>query len=141
MPNFEIEGTLQRKLPAQSGRSARGDWAKQEFVLEYPDGNFNSEVCITAWGQDKVSELDRFNEGDRLKVSFNIRAREYNGRWYNDLRAWRISSAQPQGQAAQAPAYAAPAPSYNDPAPTAPAPSYEDMPAEDASQSVDDLPF
>ncbi len=141
MPNFEIEGTLQRKLPAQSGRSARGDWAKQEFVLEYPDGNFNSEVCITAWGQDKVSELDRFNEGDRLKVSFNIRAREYNGRWYNDLRAWRISSAQPQGQAAQAPAYAAPAPSYNDPAPAAPAPSYEDMPAEDASQSVDDLPF
>jgi hypothetical protein len=141
MPNFEIEGTLQRKLPAQSGRSARGDWAKQEFVLEYPDGNFNSEVCITAWGQDKVSELDRFNEGDRLKVSFNIRAREYNGRWYNDLRAWRISPAQPQGQAAQAPAYAAPAPSYNDPAPAAPAPSYEDMPAEDASQSVDDLPF
>ena len=141
MPNFEIEGTLQRKLPDQSGRSARGDWAKQEFVLEYPDGNFNSEVCITAWGQDKVSELDRFNEGDRLKVSFNIRAREYNGRWYNDLRAWRISSAQPQGQAAQAPAYAAPAPSYNDPAPAAPAPSYEDMPAEDASQSVDDLPF
>ena len=142
MPNFEIEGTLQRKLPAQSGRSARGDWAKQEFVLEYPDGNFNSEVCITAWGQDKVSELDRFKEGDRLKVSFNIRAPEYNGRWYNDLRAWRISPAQPpQGQAAQAQAYAAPAPSYNEPAPTAPAPSYEDMPAEDASQSVDDLPF
>lgn len=139
MPNFEIEGTLRRKLQAQSGRSARGDWAKQEFVLEYPDGNFNSEVCITAWGQDKVSELDRFNEGDLLKVSFNIRAREYNGRWYNDLRAWRISPAQPASQAA--PSYDSAAPSYDTPAPPAPAPSYEDMPAEDASQSVDDLPF
>ena len=139
MPNFEIEGTLRRKLQAQSGRSARGDWAKQEFVLEYPDGNFNSEVCITAWGQDKVSELDRFNEGELLKVSFNIRAREYNGRWYNDLRAWKIGPAQPQGQAAPAQAYAAPAPSYDNPAPSAPAPSYEDMPAEDTS--VDDLPF
>lgn len=132
MPNFEIEGTLQRKLPAQSGRSARGDWAKQEFVLEYPDGNFNSEVCITAWGQDKVSELDRFNEGDRLKVSFNIRAREYNGRWYNDLRVWRLA---PAGQAAPAPAAVPAAPAAMPPA--APAPTLDDMPA----SADDDLPF
>ena len=103
MPNFEIEGTLRRKLQAQSGRSARGDWAKQEFVLEYPDGNFNSEVCITAWGQDKVSELDRFNEGDLLKVSFNIRAREYNGRWYNDLRFQYVTAQENKTAPAPAP--------------------------------------
>ncbi len=136
MPNFEIEGTLRRKLQAQSGRSARGDWAKQEFVLEYPDGNFNSEVCITAWGQDKVSELDRFNEGDLLKVSFNIRAREYNGRWYNDLRLWRISPAgesAPSGQAPQGFHQATPAGPQD-----VPAPGLADIPAEIPE---DDLPF
>ena len=141
MANLEIEGKISQKLQIVSGQSARGEWRKQDFVVEFPDGNFTSQACFTAFGDDRVNELGRFQVGDMVQVSFNVRAREYNGRWYNDLRAWRISSAQPQGQAAQAPAYAAPAPSYNDPAPAAPAPSYEDMPAEDASQSVDDLPF
>ena len=89
-------------------------------------------MCITAWGQDKVSELDRFNEGDRLKVSFNIRAREYNGRWYNDLRVWRLA---PAGQTAPAPAAAPAAPAAMPPA--APAPTLDDMPA----SADDDLPF
>ena len=139
MANLEIEGKIYRKLAPQSGTSARGTWSKQDFVLEYPDGNFTAQACFTAFGDDKVAELGKFAEGDTVRVSFNLRAREYNGRWYNDLRAWKISPAQPQVQAAPAQAYAAPAPSYDNPAPSAPAPSYEDMPAEDTS--VDDLPF
>ena len=50
---LEIEGTLAQKLPVQSGNSARGPWAKQEFILEFPDGNFTAKACFTAWGQER----------------------------------------------------------------------------------------
>lgn len=134
---LELEGTIRQRMGIQSGTSARGAWAKQEFVLEFPDGNFTSQVCFTAFGQDKVNELAKYQDGDKVKVSFNIRSREYNGRWYNDLQVWRIA---PAGQAtptapAAAPAYEAPV--YNAPMQQAPAPTLDDMPGE----SEDDLPF
>ncbi len=143
---MEIEGTLIQKLAVQSGKSARGDWAKQEFVIEYQEGNFPTKACFSVWGADKVKELEQFQIGDKIRLAFNISSREYNGKWYTDLRAWRIS------QAAGAPAQgghtpAAPqggsATSYDLPAgfapsagpqPSAPAPSIDDMPG-------DDLPF
>lgn len=135
MAALEIEGKISQKLAKQNGQSARGSWTKQDFILEFQDGSFPSAVCFTAFGDDKVAELDRYQVGDAVKVAFNLRAREYNGRWYNDVRVWRIS---PAGEVAPAPArtYSQPAPSYA--APAAPAPSIDDMPAEDASN---DLPF
>ena len=134
---LELEGTIRQRMGVQSGTSARGAWAKQEFVLEFPDGNFTSQACFTAFGQDKVNELAKYQDGDKVKVSFNLRSREYNGRWYNDLQVWRIA---PAGQAsptapAAAPAYEAPV--YNAPMQQAPAPTLDDMPGE----SEDDLPF
>ena len=127
---LEIEGTIAQKLPVQSGNSARGPWAKQEFILEYPDGTFTAKACFTAWGQDKVQDLDKYQVGDKVKVSFNLKSREYNGRWYNDLQIWKIApaGAQPTAQPA-APAQ---------PAPQAPAPTLEDMPADTGEE---DLPF
>ena len=126
---LELEGTLRQKLGVQSGTSARGTWAKQEFILEFPDGNFTAQACFTAWGSEKVAELDKYQVGDRIKVSFNLKSREYNGRWYNDLQIWRIAPAgQPQAPAAPAAAPAVPA---------APPPTLDDMPADDG----EDLPF
>ena len=161
MAALTLEGRISAKLAPQSGQSARGAWARQDFVLEYPDGNFTSNACLTAWGQDKVAELDKFRVGDPVKVSFNVRAREYSGRWYNDLRIWKIEapsadsaqqgyaeSGAPQGYApAGSPqGFPAPdggfAPSGNAPQPpaySAPDPSLEDMTAEDLPE--DDLPF
>ena len=137
---LELEGTLRQKLGVQQGTSARGQWAKQEFVLEYPDGNYTSQACFTAFGQDKVAELDKYQAGDRVKVSFNIKSREYNGRWYTDLQIWRIAPAG--AEAAAAPVHAAPtaAPVYaSAPVSDIPAPTLDDMPAESAE--ADDLPF
>lgn len=128
---LELEGTIRQKMGVQSGTSARGAWAKQEFVVDFPDGNYTSQACFTAWGQDKVQELDKYQVGDRVKVSFNLKSREFNGRWYNDLQIWRIS---PAGAAQPA----APAPTPAAPAPVAPVPTLDDMPGEDAQ---DDLPF
>ena len=98
MAALEIEGRIKQKLGKQGGQSARGAWEKQDFILEYQDGNFPADVMITAFGSDKVAELERYQVGDAVKVYFNLRAREYNGRWYNDIRLWRIS---PAGQTAQ----------------------------------------
>jgi hypothetical protein len=132
---LELEGTIRQKMGVQSGTSARGPWAKQEFVIDFPDGNFTSQACFTAWGQDKVQELDKYQVGDRVKVSFNLKSREFNGRWYNDLQIWRISPAgDAQPVAPAAPAYVQPAA----PAPMAPAPTLEDMPGDAAD---DDMPF
>jgi hypothetical protein len=130
---LELEGTLRHKLASQQGTSARGAWAKQEFILEFPDGNYTAQACFTAFGQDKVAELDKYQIGDRIRISFNIRSREYNGRWYNDLQIWRIA---PAGQPTAAPAAAAPvsAPAFEQ----APAPTLADMPADTPE---DDLPF
>ncbi|MBR6547551.1 MAG: DUF3127 domain-containing protein [Bacteroidales bacterium] len=137
---LELEGRIARKLNVQTGTSARGTWSKQEFILEYQEGNFPTQVCLNVWGDDKVRELDKYQVGDKVKISFNLSSREYNGRWYTDVRAWRI---EPAGAAApaqtQTPGYnSAPATdSYPAPA-AAPMPSADDMssPLED-----DDLPF
>ena len=137
---LELEGTLAQKLPVQSGNSARGPWAKQEFILEYPDGNFTAKACFTAWGQDKVQDLGKYQVGDKVKVSFNLKSREYNGRWYNDLQIWKIApaGAQPAAPVQQPAPQAKPAPqaaAWQQ----APAPTLEDMPAD--SDGAEDLPF
>ena len=133
---LELEGRIARKLNVQTGTSARGAWSKQEFILEYQEGNFPSQICMNVWGEDKVRDLDKYQVGDKVKVSFNLSSREFNGRWYTDVRAWRI---EPAGQAApqQGYDYAQSAASYA--APTgAPMPTIDELPAEN---SDDDLPF
>ena len=123
---LELEGRLTRKLTVQTGTSARGAWSKQEFILEYQEGNFPTQVCMNVWGEDKVRELEKFQIGDKVKVSFNLSSREYNGRWYSDIRAWRI---EPVGVVENVPAPAS--------APvSAPLPDPMTAPISD-----DDLPF
>ena len=131
MATLEIEGRIQQKLAKQNGQSARGSWTKQDFVVEYQDGSFPATVCFTSFGDNNVAELDKYKVGDEVKVAFNIRGREYNGRWYNDVRVWRIS---PAGQGTQT--YSKPAQSA--PVAAAPAPTINDMPAESEDN---DLPF
>ena len=126
---LELEGRIVRKLNVQSGTSARGTWSKQEFIFEYQEGNFPSQVCFNVWGDDKVRELEKYQVGDKVKVSFNLSAREYNGRWYNDIRAWRIE-----------PAVAAPAAA---PAPVMADPGFpvDSLPQQSAGFDPGDLPF
>lgn len=131
---LELEGRIVRKLGVQSGTSARGAWSKQEFVFEYQEGNFPTQVCMNVWGEDKVKELDKYQVGDKVKISFNLSSREYNGRWYTDVRAWRI---EPAGAAPQQPGYAQPVPGYGAPV-SAPMPTADDM---SSPLSEDDLPF
>ena len=126
---LELEGRIAQKMNVQSGTSARGAWSKQEFIFEYQEGNYPTKVLMHVWGDDKVRELDKYQVNDKVKVSFNLGSREYNGRWYTDVRVWRIEPAQ-VGVPAQ-PQYAAPMP------PAVPMPSADDM----SEPADDDLPF
>ena len=122
---LELEGRIARKMNVQSGTTARGAWSKQEFIFEYQEGSYPSQVCMHVWGDEKVRELDKYQAGDKVKVSFNLGSREYNGRWYTDVRVWRIEPAQVQ------PVQAAPQ------MPEPPMPKEDDIPA----APIDDLPF
>ena len=131
---LELEGRIVRKLGVQTGTSARGAWSKQEFVFEYQEGNFPTQVCMNVWGEDKVRELDKYQVGDKVRISFNLGSREYNGRWYTDVRAWRI---EPAGSSVQTPGTTQPAAGNAGPV-SAPMPTADDM---SSSLSEDDLPF
>ncbi|MEO1203286.1 MAG: DUF3127 domain-containing protein [Pseudomonadota bacterium] len=88
---MELAGKITHVLEEKSGTSARGPWRKQEYVIEIP-GDYPKQVCFMVWG-DKI---DQFNiaEGQDLTVHFDLESREYNGRWYTDVKAWRVEQAE-----------------------------------------------
>ncbi len=126
---MELEGVVYRVLPAVKGTSARGEWSKQEVIFEMP-GEFNRKVCVSFWG-DKVQDVAAMREGDRMEVSVNLESREYNGRWYTEVRAWKITR---QNQEGATPAAAAPSAAFVPPLPTTDS-------FESAAEETDDLPF
>ena len=88
---LELECKILNKLTVINGSSARGPWAKQDFIVEYQDGQYTEKACLQVFGNDRVKELENFQVGDKVKVSLKIQAREYNGKWYNDIRVWKIT--------------------------------------------------
>jgi len=85
---MEITGKIIQILPEQSGESARGPWRKQEYVLE-TDGQYPKKICFMAWG-DKIDEFS-IRETETITAAINLESREYNGRWYTDVKAWKVS--------------------------------------------------
>ncbi|MEA5403501.1 DUF3127 domain-containing protein [Arcicella sp. DC2W] len=88
---LEFEGNLIKVLNEVTGQGKNGAWVKQDFVLETED-QYPKKACFTAWG-DKSADLKTFSLGDKLRVTFSVESREYNERWYTDLRAYRIDLA------------------------------------------------
>ena len=85
---MEIRGKIIEILPEKSGQSANGEWRKQEYVLE-TESNYPKKICFMAWG-DKIGEFN-LKQGDSVEVSVDLESREYNGRWYTDVKAWKVS--------------------------------------------------
>lgn len=114
---MEIRGKVIALLEQQSGTSQAGKaWKKQEFVIETNE-QYPRKVCITLFG-DKVDQYP-LAVNDDLVVSIDIESREYNGRWYTNVNAWKIEKAQQDA--------AAPAP--------------QPMPTFEPQTETDDLPF
>ena len=87
---MEINGKIIELLPEKSGESAKGPWRKQEYILE-TEGQYPKKVCFMAWS-DKIDEF-AIREGESLVVTVDIESREYNGRWYTDVKAWKVTRA------------------------------------------------
>ena len=141
---MEISGKIIAVLPQATGQGKNGMWRSQDYVLETAD-QYPKKVCFNLFN-DKIDQFPMAID-DVVNVSFDVESREYNGRWYNDVRVWRIApagqsaSAPAQQQAYQAPQNYSPAPQPNYGAQTqqqAPAPTIDDLPADDPSN---DLPF
>ena len=82
---MEITGKLIKKLDLEQGTSKNGkEWKKQSFIVETRN-EYNKDVCISAFGEDKIKQLDKLNIGDKVSILCNIYSREYKGRWYNQI--------------------------------------------------------
>ena len=91
---MELQGKISAALDVKTGTSARGEWKVQEFVLETIDGQFSRKMVFSVFGEER---LQRFNiqVGQDVNVSFDIDAREYNGRWFNSIRAFDVRPVMP----------------------------------------------
>ena len=123
---MNISGKVVQVLPIQTGTSKAGNpWQKQEFVLEQ-GGQYPRKVCISLFG-DNVAKIPQV--GQDVMVSVDIDSREFNGRWYTEIKAWNIVQAGAQQAAPQQVATApAAAPAQPQPAPAPQAGVADDLP-------------
>jgi hypothetical protein len=117
---MEITGKIIQVLEAQSGASARGEWKRQDFIIETQE-QYPKKVCLSNWN-NKV-DLDAMGVGTTVTAGINIESREYNGRWYTDVRVWKMDIGAVAPGAGDVP----PAPTNIPPAPTE-APAADDLP-------------
>ena len=147
---MEISGKIIVATEPRTGTSARtgSKWVAQDFVIETHE-QYPKKLCFDVFGADRIAQFN-IQSGEELLVSFDLDAHEYNGRWFNSVRAWNVQRVDPNAVAAMQggmqpvgspfpPVSAAPqaAPAQGATAPFPPA-----QPAAPAAGgSADDLPF
>ncbi len=133
---LQLEGVVREILPLQEGEGRNGRWRKQSYVLETQGGQYPKLVCMMAWGD----RIDQFNlkVGENVTASIDIESREFNGRWYTDVKVWKVEKKTAEAEPgftpapAASPGFPADLPGGNEPAGNDPF----SAPAEE-----DDLPF
>ena len=138
---MEITGKIIAVLPAQGGVSQRtgNPWKSQDYVIETHD-QYPKRCCFRVFGEEKINQFN-IQLGEEMTVSFDIDSHEYQGRWFNDVRAWAVNR-NIQAPGAVPGAGVAPAAPIPGVAPAAPAeaPFPPQQPASEGG-SADDLPF
>lgn len=121
---MEISGKIIEILPEQTGTSARGEWSRQDFIIETND-QYPKKVCISNWG--KKADLNAAPVGTDVTCHINIESREFNSRWYTDVKVWKMDITGQSGGTA---------PQTGD----APFPSADNIPF-DSEEGDEELPF
>ena len=137
---MELTGRIVAVLPAQSGVSARtgNNWMSQDYVIEVP-GQYPRKCLFRIFGEDRIKQFN-IQPGEDLTVQFDIDAHEFNGRWFNDIRAYNVIRGQQP--VAGAPMAAAPGAPQAAPFPPASGAMSPFPPAQEPTEgSADDLPF
>jgi hypothetical protein len=98
---MEATGKIIAVMPAQSGVSQRtgNTWMTQQYVLEVP-GMHPKRMVFEVFSEDRIRQFN-IQQGMEVTVSFEIDAHEYNGRWFNEVRAWNVISSRQQQPTAQ----------------------------------------
>ena len=142
--SLKIKGRVVELLEEQSGTGKNGPWRKQDFILE-TEGEYANKICMTQWG-DNVEKFALKPE-DIVTAHIDLQSREYNGRWYTDVKAWRIEREAAGGdQSARAPEASGAGPGSSGAGPGASgagpgAPGAGSPPLSDDGYDEDDLPF
>ena len=84
---MQISAKLIQILPLQSGNGKNGEWKKQDIIVE-TQKQYPKKICVSVWG-DKIPSQPLI-VGINLLIDIDIESREYNGRWYTDVKAWKI---------------------------------------------------
>ena len=93
---MEIIGKVVQLGTLTEGNSPRGPWKKQELIIETLE-QFPKKVCLMCWG-DRVNDANSFFVGQTIKAQIRIESREFNGKWYTDVTAFRLDLDQPMAQ-------------------------------------------
>ena len=89
-----MTGKLKKKFPIQEiEKKAGGTFRKRSFLIE-TDDKFTNEVCFDISKDDVMQKLDTYEVETEIEVFFNLSSREFNERWYHNLTAWRITTAE-----------------------------------------------
>jgi len=104
---MEIQGKVIAVLPERSGVSARGEWKSQTYVIETQE-QYPKKMAFDVFGADRLAQFN-IQSGEVINVSFDIDAHEYQGRYFNQIRAWNVTKVSQQAaqQAMASPANAA----------------------------------
>ena len=129
---MELTGKIIAVMPVRGGVSQRtgSEWKVQEYVLETINEQYPRKMSFEVFGVDRIASF-AIKVGEEMTVSFDIDAHEYNGRWFNQIRAWKVDRNVSSQVPASAPTSAPAAPAYAAPA----------APQAPGDGSVDDLPF
>lgn len=92
---MDLSGTVIAILPSVTGESSKGAWIKHAFVIETQE-QFSKKIHFTMFNKDPNSQL-AFGEGDNVTVSFSVESREYNSRWYSDIKAYKVVTESQRG--------------------------------------------
>jgi Domain of unknown function (DUF3127) len=84
---MQLTAKLVQLLPLQSGTGKNGQWKKQDIIVE-TEATYPKKICVSVWG-DKI-DAGQLQPGNQLKIDFDVESREFNGRWYTDIKAWKI---------------------------------------------------
>lgn len=97
---MEIQGKVIAVLPERSGVSARGEWKSQTYVIETQE-RYPKKMAFDVFGADRLAQFN-IQSGEVINVSFDIDAHEYQGRWFNSIRAWNVTKVSQQAMASSA---------------------------------------
>ena len=92
---MDLSGKVISLLAEVSGSSKSGNaWRKQEYIVE-TGGQYPKKVCVAIWG-DKIDQFG-LKVGEQVNLGIEVESREYNGRWYTEVKAYKVDRSQGGG--------------------------------------------